>query len=165
LLIQSRSISVEIRAKILAKVELRTIHEIKAEGAEHDEGNPIEGPKKVIFFVDELNKFAPGGRVSSAISSQILEIAERGRCLGVIPISAQQFMSAVHDRVTGNSATKILGRTGSAELGMSDYRFLGDDIKMNLTRLTKGELLVSHAIYRQPVRVIFPLPAYRQPSH
>jgi len=144
---------------------LRTIYEIKAEGAEDDEGNPIEGPKKVIFFVDELNKFAPGGRVSSAISSQILEIAERGRSLGVILISAQQFMSAVHDRVTGNSATKILGRTGSAEVGMSDYRFLSDDIKMNLTRLTKGELLVSHAIYRQPVRVVFPLPAYRQPSH
>jgi len=144
---------------------LRTIYEIKAEGAEDDQGNPIEGPKKVIFFVDELNKFAPRGRVGSAISSQILEISERGRSLGVILISAQQFMSAVHDRVTGNSATKILGRTGSAEVGMSDYRFLGDDIKMNLTRLTKGELLVSHAIYRQPVRVIFPLPAYRQPSH
>jgi hypothetical protein len=143
---------------------LRTIYEIKAEGAEDDQGNEIEAPKKVIFFVDELNKFAPSGRGGSAISSQVLEIAERGRSLGVILISAQQFMSAVHDRVTGNSATKILGRTGSAEVAQSDYRFLDDEIKMNMTRLSKGELLVSHAIYRQPVKVIFPLPAYRQPS-
>jgi len=144
---------------------LRTIYEIKAAGAEDEQGNEIEAPKKIIFFVDELNKFAPAGRSGSPISSQILEIAERGRSLGVILISAQQFMSAVHDRVTGNSATKILGRTGAAEVGQPDYRFLRDDIKMNLTRLTKGELLVSHAIYRQPVRVIFPLPAYRQPVH
>jgi hypothetical protein len=94
----------------------------------------------------------------------VLEIAERGRSLGVILISAQQFMSAVHDRVTGNCATKILGRTGSSELASADYRFIENDVKTNLTRLAKGELLISHAIYRQPVKIIFPLPAYRQPT-
>ena len=36
------------------------------------------------------------------------------------------------------------------------------EIKTNLTRLTKGELLLSHPIYRQPVKIIFPKPAYRQ---
>jgi hypothetical protein len=33
---------------------------------------------------------------------------------------------------------------------------------MAVTRLAKGELLISHAVYRQPVKVVFPLPAYRQ---
>jgi len=91
-----------------------------------------------------------------------LDVAERGRSLGVILISAQQFMSAVHPRVTGNSATKIIGRTGSSEVNAPDYRFLDQEIRSAVTRLNQGELLVSHAIYRQPVKVIFPRPAYQQ---
>ena len=140
---------------------LRTIYAVKAEDTEaRTEEHPV--PSKVIIFVDELNKYAPGGGKESPITQQVLDVAERGRSLGVILISAQQFMSAVHERVTGNCATKILGRTGSAEVMQPDYRFLDQDIRMAVTRLTKGELLISHAVYRQPVKVIFPLPAYRQ---
>jgi hypothetical protein len=142
---------------------MRTIYALKAEEVEtRTETSPV--PEKIIFFVDELNKYAPSGARESSITQQVLDIAERGRSLGVILLSAQQFMSAVHDRVTGNSATKILGRTGSAEVMQRDYRFLDSDIKMSLTRLAKGELLINHAVYRQPVKVIFPLPAYRQPE-
>jgi uncharacterized protein len=139
---------------------LRTIYSVKAEESEdRTETSPV--PNKVIIFVDELNKYAPSGR-ESPITQQVLDVAERGRSLGVILISAQQFMSAVHSRVTGNSATKIIGRTGSSEVNAPDYRFLDQDIRSAVTRLTKGELLISHAIYRQPVKVIFPFPAYRQ---
>ncbi len=142
---------------------LRTIYEVKSEGAEDEEGNPIEAPEKVIFFVDELNKYAPaGGRTS--IAEQVLDIASRGRSLGVILISAQQFMSQVHRQVIGNCGTKIIGRTSSSELAAPEYRFLDPELKMSTTRLNQGELLLSHAIYRQPVKVIFPWPAYRQPT-
>lgn len=140
---------------------LRTIYAVKAEETEYrTEESPV--PEKVIIFVDELNKYAPNGAKESPITQQVLDVAERGRSLGVILISAQQFMSAVHARVTGNCATKIIGRTGSSEVSAPDYRFLEQDIRMAVTRLPKGELLVSHAIYRQPVKVIFPWPAYRQ---
>jgi hypothetical protein len=142
---------------------MRTIYALKAEAVE-TRTEPSLVPEKIIFFVDELNKYAPSGSRESPITQQVLDIAERGRSLGVILISAQQFMSAVHDRVTGNSATKILGRAGSAEVMQPDYRFLDNDLKMSLTRLAKGELLINHAVYRQPVKVIFPLPAYRQPE-
>jgi len=139
---------------------LRTIYAIKSEESDdRTEKSPV--PKKIIIFVDELNKYAPSGS-ESPISSQVLDIAERGRSLGVILISAQQFMSAVHPRATGNSATKIIGRTGSSEVNAPDYRFLDQDIRSAVTRLAKGELLVSHAIYRQPVKIIFPMPAYMQ---
>ena len=139
---------------------LRAIYAIKAEAVEdRKETSPV--PEKVIIFVDELNKYAPSGR-DSPITQQVLDVAERGRSLGVILISAQQFMSAVHGRVTGNSATKIIGRTGSSEVNAPDYRFLDQDIRSAVTRLAKGELLISHAIYRQPVKVIFPMPAYKQ---
>lgn len=140
---------------------LRTIYAVKAEALEgRTESAPVPG--KVIVFVDELNKYAPGGSKESPITQQVLDVAERGRSLGVILISAQQFMSAVHPRVTGNSATKVIGRTGSSEVNTPDYRFLDQDIRMATTRLAKGELLLSHAVYRQPVKVIFPMPAYKQ---
>ncbi len=143
---------------------IKTLYKVKSEGAEDEQGNSVEGPEKILIFVDELNKYAPSGRQSSPIINQVLEIAERGRSLGLILFSAQQFMSAVHSRVTGNTATKVLGRSGSAEITMSDYRFLPDELKNSLTRLAKGELLLSHAIYRQPIKIAFPLPAYRQPG-
>jgi len=140
---------------------LRTVYAVKAEASDdRTEKSPV--PSKVIIFVDELNKYAPSGAQASPIAQQVLDVAERGRSLGVILISAQQFMSAVHGRVTGNSATKIIGRTGSAEVNAPDYRFLDQDIRNAVTRLSKGELLISHAVYRQPIKVIFPKPAYKQ---
>jgi hypothetical protein len=138
---------------------LKTVYSLKADPPE-DRTDPI--PEKVIFFVDELNKYAPAGPRPSPLTQLVLEIAERGRSLGVILISAQQFMSAVHPRVTGNCATKVIGRSGSSELHQSDYGFLDKEIKSNVTTLSKGELLLSHAVYRQPVKIIFPKPAFKQ---
>lgn len=138
---------------------LKSVYSLKADPPE-DRKEPI--PEKVIFFVDELNKYAPAGPRPSPLTELVLEIAERGRSLGVILISAQQFMSAVHDRVTGNCATKIIGRSGSAEVLQPDYRFLDNEIKTNVTRLSKGELLLMHAIYRQPVKIVFPKPSFKQ---
>jgi len=138
---------------------LKSIYSLKADPPE-DRTEPI--PEKVIFFVDELNKYAPAGPRPSPLTQLVLEIAERGRSLGVILISAQQFMSAVHQRVTGNCATKVIGRSGSSEVLQPDYRFLDTEIRSNVTRLSKGELLLSHAIYRQPVKIVFPKPAFKQ---
>jgi len=136
---------------------IRTVYEMFAESDE-----TLNLPKKVLIFVDELNKYAPAGVKDSPLIEQILDISERGRSLGVILLSAQQFMSAVHPRVTGNSATKILGRSTSSEVMQPDYRFLDQDLKLSVTRLSKGELLVQHAVFRQPVKIIFPMPAYKQ---
>lgn len=140
---------------------LRTIYALYAaegiEGAEQD-----ELPQKVIIFVDELNKYAPAREKESPIIEQVLDIAERGRSLGVVLFGAEQFMSAVHERVTGNSATIVMGRSGSAELSSPVYRFLDPAIKANVSRLQKGELVISHATFRQPVKIKFPRPAYLQ---
>jgi hypothetical protein len=56
----------------------------------------------------------------------------------------------------------VIGRTGSAELSNPDYGFLDKEIKNNITRLSKGELILSHAVYRQPVKIIFPKPVFKQ---
>lgn len=136
---------------------IRTVYEMFAES-----DSAQELPKKVLIFVDELNKYAPAGTKDSPLIEQILDISERGRSLGVILLSAQQFMSAVHPRVTGNAATKILGRSTSSEIMQPDYRFLDQDLKLSTTRLSKGELLLQHAVFRQPVKIVFPKPAYKQ---
>lgn len=127
------------------------------------DSSDYEPPKRVIIFVDELNKYAPSERGKrTPILEDLLEISERGRSLGVILMSAQQFASAVHDRIIGNASTKVFGRTAPTELSQSSYRFLNDDVKMHLTRLDKGDLVITHPIYRQPVKIKFPRPAYKQ---
>lgn len=124
-------------------------------------------PKRVIIFVDELNKYAPArrGEGESSILDYVLDIAARGRSLGVVLISAEQFMSEVHGQVVGNCSTKVIGRSDSSELSDAAYRFISQDVKAHLTRLDKGELLLSHPIYRQPVKIEFPRPAYQAIGH
>ncbi|WP_283250005.1 ATP-binding protein [Chloracidobacterium aggregatum] len=137
---------------------LRTIYALYAE-----EGSENENlPEKVIIFVDELNKYAPAREKGSPIIEQVLDIAERGRSLGVVLLGAEQFMSAVHERVVGNCSTMVIGRSGSAELSSPAYRFLDPAVKANVSRLQKGELVISHATFRQPVKIRFPRPAYLQ---
>jgi len=137
---------------------LRTIYALYAE-----EGSESEDlPDKVIIFVDELNKYAPAREKESPIIEQVLDIAERGRSLGIILFGAEQFMSAIHERVAGNCSTTVIGRSGSAELSSPAYRFLDPAVKANIARLQKGELVVSHATFRQPVKIRFPRPAYLQ---
>lgn len=137
---------------------LRTIYALYAE-----EGSEREDlPEKVIIFVDELNKYAPPREKESPIIEQVLDIAERGRSLGVVLFGAEQFMSAVHERVAGNCSTTVIGRSGSAELAAVHYRFLDPAVKANITRLDKGEVVLSHAIFRQPIKIVFPKPAYLQ---
>lgn len=138
---------------------VRTVYNLFSE---IDESRTKTLPKKVIIFVDELNKFAPAREQTSPIIEQILDIAERGRSLGIILISAQQFSSAVHPRVTGNSATKVFGRTGSSEIATAGYKDLDMDLRESLTRLRKGELILYHPVYRQPIKVTFPHPCYKQ---
>lgn len=137
---------------------LRTVYSLYAE-----EGSESEDlPEKVIIFVDELNKYAPVRDRESPIIEQILDIAERGRSLGVVLLGAEQFMSAVHERVVGNCSTTVIGRSGSSELAAPAYRFLDPAVKLNVSRLQKGELVISHATFRQPVKISFPRPAYLQ---
>ncbi len=53
-------------------------------------------------------------------------------------------------------------RTYYLATGIEGNQSFDQDIRNAVTRLGKGELLISHAVYRQPVKVIFPRPAYRQ---
>ena len=80
-------------------------------------------PKKVIIFVDELNKYAPStSSKNSPLLSNLLDITERGRSEGVVLFSAEQFRSAIHDRIKGNCGTNVYGRTNAIEVSRPDYK-------------------------------------------
>ena len=79
------------------------------------------GVKKVIVFVDELNKYASTDSGNSYLKQTLLEISERGRYLGLILFSAQQFKSQVHKRIVGNCGTSIYGRMDMDELAFAGY--------------------------------------------
>jgi hypothetical protein len=153
----------EERALVFGHI-IQEVYAMYAEATVDERGDL---PKRVIIFVDELNKYAPArrGEGESSILEYVLDIAARGRSLGVVLVSAEQFMSEVHGQVIGNASTKVIGRSDSSELADAAYRFVSQDVKAHLTRLDKGELLLSHPIYRQPVRIEFPLPAYQGIGH
>ena len=141
---------------------LRTIYELYSGESGLDQAEEL--PEKVIIFVDELNKYAPASArgQETPILDQVLDISERGRSFGIVLFSAQQFLSAVHPRVTGNAATKVFGRTDSTEIAEAPYRRLNQDVRSHLTQLTQGELILAHPIYRQPVKIRFPKLAFQQ---
>ena len=120
-------------------------------------------PDKVILFVDELNKYASTDiPKNSPILKQLLDIAERGRSLGIILFSVEQFRSAIHDRVKGNCATQAYGRTNAIEVSKPDYRYIPKVYQNMMTRLSPGEYIISNPALRSIVNIKFPRPTYKQ---
>ena len=117
------------------------------------------GVDHVVVFVDELNKYAPADGPETYVKRMLLDLSERGRYLGLVLFSAQQFRSQVLRRVTGNAGTSMYGRMDSDELAMPGYATLSPAIKAKLASLAKGELMVRHPHFTQPVFVRFPRPA------
>ena len=83
-----------------------------------------------------------------SIIGDLIEITERGRSLGIVLFSAEQFRSAIHSRVKGNCATNVFGRTNSVEVATSDYKFIPKTYTGMMTRLSKGHLIIQHPICR-----------------
>lgn len=143
---------------------IRSVYELKHGDFDQEERrskNPV--PKKIIIFVDELNKYAPStSSKNSPLLSNLLEITERGRSEGVILFSAEQFRSAIHDRIKGNCGTNIYGRTNAIEVSRPDYKFVPNVYANMMTRLKKGDLIIHHPVFKTLLKVQFPFPSYNQ---
>ena len=117
------------------------------------------GVDHVIVVVDELNKYAPGDGPDTYVRRMLLDISERGRYLGLVLFAAQQFRSQVHRRVVGNAGSVLFGRMDMDELATPGYQVLSPATKIKLATLPKGELMVRHPHFTQPVFVRFPRPS------
>jgi hypothetical protein len=140
---------------------VRAIYDLKL--GQNENRNEKDIPSRIIIFIDELNKYASKDiPKNSPILRQILDISERGRSLGIVLFSVEQFKSAIHDRVKGNCATHAYGRTNAIEISKSDYKFVPEVYKNMMTRLSPGEYILEHPVFRSLLNIKFPNPLYKQ---
>ena len=115
-------------------------------------------PYKFIVL-DELNKYA-SREVNSPIKDIMLDIAERGRSLGIILIGAQQSASQVEKRIISNSSIKVNGRLDFAEAQSPEYNYLLGSFKIRSGIIKPGTMIVNQPDIPAPVSITFPFPAW-----
>jgi DNA helicase HerA-like ATPase len=119
------------------------------------------GSARPLLFVvlDELNKYAPRDG-SSPIKEILLDVAERGRSLGIILIGAQQTASEVEPRIVGQSSIRVVGRLDSAEAERGQYGFLRGPQRDRATIMKPGTMMVAQPEIPIPLVLEFPFPAW-----
>jgi len=152
-----------------AQVSVVDIHQLAAQGQMFVVGSILRevfdrkerGDYRGLVFVvlDELNKYAPR-EGDSPIKDILLDIAERGRSLGVILIGAQQTASEVESRVVGNAAIRVVGRLDAAEAERPEYRYLPTSFRQRAMILPQGTMILQQPEIPVPLPLTFPLPAW-----
>jgi DNA helicase HerA-like ATPase len=112
-----------------------------------------------FLVLDELNRYAPR-EGWSPIKEVLLDVAERGRSLGMILIGAEQTASEVERRVIANSAFRVVGRLDSAEAERSEYGFMPAVTRARAAILKPGSMILQQPHIPIPIQVRFPFPAW-----
>jgi DNA helicase HerA-like ATPase len=112
-----------------------------------------------FLVLDELNKYAPRDG-SSPIKDVLLDIAERGRSLGVILIGAQQTASEVERRIIANSAFRVVGRLDTAEAERAEYGYLPAVTRQRAAILKPGSMILQQPHVPIPIQLRFPFPSW-----
>jgi hypothetical protein len=120
-----------------------------------------QGTARPLMFVvlDELNKYAPRDG-DSPIKQILLDVAERGRSLGVILIGAQQTASEVERRIVANCSIRVAGRLDSAEASRPEYGYLPPAQRQRATLAKPGTMFVAQPDIPVPLAIEFPFPAW-----
>ena len=119
------------------------------------------GTAKPLLFVvlDELNKYAPR-EGASPIKDVLLDIAERGRSLGVVLIGCQQTASEVERRIITNAAIKVVGRLDPSEASRTEYGFLPPAQRQRALIAKPGTMFLSQPDIPVPLCIEFPFPGW-----
>jgi DNA helicase HerA-like ATPase len=116
------------------------------------------GREPLRFIVlDELNKYAPR-EGTSPIKELLVDIAARGRSLGVLLIGAQQSARDVDGNVIRNAALKVVGRLDAGEA--SEYKFLTSELRERAARFLPGTMVLDQPLIPAPLPLRFPFPAF-----
>lgn len=110
-----------------------------------------------FVLLDELNKYAPRDG-QSPLKDLLVDIAERGRALGVLLIGAQQAASAVAPAIIRNAAVKVVGRLDAGE--SAEYRFLSAELRERATRFLPGTMVMDQPLIPAPIPLRFPFPGF-----
>ena len=110
-----------------------------------------------FVMLDELNKYAPRDG-HGPLRDLFVDIAERGRSLGVLLIGCQQAAGRVAEPVVRQPALKICGRLDATEA--AEYKFLTAELRERATRFLPGTMICSQPRIPVPVPLRFPFPSY-----
>jgi hypothetical protein len=110
-----------------------------------------------FVLLDELNKYAPR-EGHSPLKELLVDIAERGRSLGVLLIGAQQSALDVEPAIVRNASLKVAGRLDAGEA--SEYRFLTPELRTRAARFLPGTMVVDQPIIPAPIPLRFPFPSF-----
>ena len=112
-----------------------------------------------VVVLDELNKYAPR-EGTSPIKEMLIDIAQRGRSLGVLLVGAQQSASRVAPEVMENAAIRVAGRLDAAEAERSEYGWMLPSTRARARLLKPGTMVVSQPAIPVPLVVDFPFPPW-----
>ena len=112
-----------------------------------------------FLVLDELNRYAPR-EGWSPIKEVLLDVAERGRSLGMILVGAEQTASEVERRVIANSAFRVVGRLDTAEAQRSEYGFMPAVTRARASILKPGSMILQQPHIPIPIQVRFPFPSW-----
>jgi DNA helicase HerA-like ATPase len=116
--------------------------------------------RPLLFVVlDELNKYAPRDG-DSPIKEILLDIAERGRSMGIVLIGAQQTASEVERRIISNSSIRVTGRLDPAEAARPEYGYLSGAHQKRAVIAKPGTMFVMQPEIPVPLVVEFPFPSW-----
>ncbi len=112
-----------------------------------------------VIVLDELNKYAPrDGR--SPLKEMLIDIAQRGRSLGVLLVGAQQTASRVASEVLENASLRVAGRLDAAEAERSEYGWMLPSTRARARLLKPGTMVLSQPAIPAPLVLTFPFPPW-----
>ena len=112
-----------------------------------------------FLVLDELNRYAPR-EGWSPIKEVLLDVAERGRSLGMILVGAEQTASEVERRIIANSAFRVVGRLDTAEAERSEYGFMPAVTRARASILKPGSMILQQPHVPIPMQISFPFPSW-----
>ena len=108
-----------------------------------------------IVMLDELNKYAPRSG-DSPIKEMLVDIAQRGRSLGVLLVGAQQSASRVDASLLDNAAIKVVGRMDAAEVMHDQYGWMLPSMRERARLLRPGQMVLQQPTVPVPLTLRFP---------
>ena len=108
-----------------------------------------------IVVLDELNKYAPR-EGQSPLKEMLIDIAQRGRSLGVLMIGAQQSASRVAPDVLENASIRVTGRLDAAESERAEFGWMLPSTRARARLLKPGTMVLGQPAVPVPIVLNFP---------
>lgn len=112
-----------------------------------------------VILLDEMNKYAPR-EGHSPIKETLIDVAQRGRSLGVILIGAQQTASRVAPEVLENASIRVTGRLDAAEAERSEYGWMLPSTRARARLFKPGTMVLFQPGIPAPLVFTFPFPPW-----